>query len=245
MTIEQPNQHYRERQLQRIRSSLERIDARQAIPTGRVIPEAADLPIHGGRSLRATVLFLDISGFTSRQQETAEQQEILLRAIALFFSEMIRIVEDFGGTVEKNTGDGLMAYFVKGTDDVLSVQQRALSATLTMFDAAEKWLNPAIQAWATEPFQFRVCLDHGPITVARVGAAKGFNDIVAIGTTANLACKMLHVAKAGQIMIGNAIAEALEIPWRQYLTASPHDTGYHYVLSGQAYQYWYYVGRWI
>jgi len=35
----------------------------------------------------------------------------MLRVLNLFFTEMIRIVEDYGGAVEKNTGDGLMAYF--------------------------------------------------------------------------------------------------------------------------------------
>ena len=36
--------------------------------------------------------------------------------LSLFFSEMIRVVGDYGGTVEKNTGDGIMAYFAQGSD---------------------------------------------------------------------------------------------------------------------------------
>jgi adenylate cyclase len=35
----------------------------------------------------------------------------MLRVLNLYFSEMIKIAEEYGGTVEKNTGDGLMAYF--------------------------------------------------------------------------------------------------------------------------------------
>ena len=36
---------------------------------------------------------------------------MLLAALNLFFSELVKVAEDYGGTVEKNTGDGLMAYF--------------------------------------------------------------------------------------------------------------------------------------
>ncbi|CAG2092125.1 adenylate/guanylate cyclase domain-containing protein [Xanthomonas arboricola pv. juglandis] len=244
MPIERIDATYQAKQDARIQSSLRRIDARPAIPTGRVIPENDDLAIYDGRSLNATILFLDICGFTSRPQETTQDQERLLRAISLFFSEMIRIIEDFGGTVEKNTGDGLMAYFVQTVSDSFSVQQRALSAALTMFHTAASSLNPHIERRGIAPFEFRICLDHGPVTIARVGAAKGFNDIVAIGTPANLACKMLHVAKANEIMIGNAIALNLDASWKNYVLASTHNTGYHYTHSRQPYVYWYYLGRW-
>ena len=52
------------------------------------------------------VLFLDISGFSVRKSETVEEQGMILKILNLFFTEMIRIAEEYGGTVEKNTGDG-------------------------------------------------------------------------------------------------------------------------------------------
>jgi class 3 adenylate cyclase len=75
-------------------------------------------------------MFLDISKFSQWPAWTEQEQDILLRVLSLFFTEMIRIVEDFGGVVEKNTGDGLMAYFVKDPGDTVAVQQRALSARM-------------------------------------------------------------------------------------------------------------------
>src|SRR5262245_32205112 len=78
---------------------------------GRVVPDEEDLVIGTGRRVEVAVLFLDISGFSQRLSNTSEEQGLLLKGLNLFFTEMVRTVEDYGGTVEKNTGDGLMAYF--------------------------------------------------------------------------------------------------------------------------------------
>jgi adenylate cyclase len=40
-----------------------------------------------------------------------EQQKAVLVLMNIFMAEMLNIVRDFGGSYEKNTGDGLMAYF--------------------------------------------------------------------------------------------------------------------------------------
>ena len=64
--------------------------------------------------MNATIKFTDISGFSLRNSISTEEQEMMLRVLNLYFTEMIRIVNDYGGSVEKNTGDGLMAYFEPG-----------------------------------------------------------------------------------------------------------------------------------
>lgn len=236
---------YRDKQLERTLATLDRIRDREAIAAGRVIPEAEDLPIHAGRRLDATVMFLDISQFSQRPGWTAQEQDVLLRVLSLFFTEMIRIVEDFGGVVEKNTGDGLMAYFVAEPGDTIPVQQRALHAALTMFYAADHFINPII-AQATLPvLQFRICMDHGPITVAKVGSARGFNGIVAIGTTANVAAKMLACADPHSIVIGNEMLAGLPIDWRdRWMDVKTTDSGWFYRSTGVPYALWLYTGRW-
>lgn len=84
------------------------------------------------------VLFLDISGFSKRPSETEEEQGMLLRVLNLFFTEMIKIAEEYGGTVEKNTGDGLMAYFEDGAGNPPERgAKRAVACALTMMAANE------------------------------------------------------------------------------------------------------------
>lgn len=122
-------------QVARVQNIVENIVERgRNVSVGRVLPDDESLAIGEGRRLSMAVLFLDISSFSERPAATQQEQEILLRVINLFFTEMIRIAEDYGGTVEKNTGDGLMAYFEDTSEHVEeSGSKRAIAAALTMF----------------------------------------------------------------------------------------------------------------
>ena len=112
---------------------------------------------------------------------------MMLRILNLFFTEMIRVVEDYGGAVEKNTGDWLMAYFEDraaidpGTNSV----KRALACVLTMDATNEMLVAPVLRATGVPTLRFRTTIDYGPVTIARIGAPRRFNANVAIGNTAN------------------------------------------------------------
>jgi class 3 adenylate cyclase len=210
---------------------------------GRIIPDPLDLPIGHGRRLQAAVLFLDISGFTQKPSETAAEQEALVRILSLFFSEMIRIVGDYGGTIEKNTGDGVMAYFAQSSGPG-DMRQRAVACAMTMFHAADHFINPIILASGLAELQFRVCVDFGWLTVARLGAAQRFNHIVAVGTVANRTSKMLRHAAANEILIGDAMLQGLPTEWLQaHVTAKTFESGWCYG-DGTPYTFWLFDGRW-
>lgn len=233
------------KQVNRNLAAVNKIRERSQVTAGRVIPSSGDLPLHAGRRIDATVMFLDISKFSGRPSWTDTEQENNLRVLSLFFSEMIRIVLDYGGTVEKNTGDGLMAYFTHDSTSGVSSQQTAVAAALTMFSAASAIVNPLIVQAGLVPLDFRVCLDHGPITVAQVGVARDFSGIVAIGTTANIASKMLAFADPNTILIGTKVYEGLPASWQsQYVTFKTADTGWFYTDNKVPYAFWLYHGRW-
>lgn len=237
---------YRRAQIDRVVATLNKITARPSVfAQGRVIPQSDDLAIYDGRRLEATVLFLDICKFSSRPCENAEEQLVMVQVLSLFFTEMIRIIEDHGGFVEKNTGDGLMAYFAKNDLPSVSIQQRALTCTLTMFSAADTLINPVLANSNIPTLDFRVCMDHGNITVAKVGAARRFNGIVAVGTTANIASKMLSVAKANTILLGDAMLPGIPQSWvKEFVQLESKDTGWTYRQSQTPYSFWRYTGRW-
>ena len=237
---------YYRAQIGRVVTTLNRIVKRpNPLALGHAVPDADDIAIHDGRRLEATVMFLDICKFSNRPCESVEEQATTVQILSLFFTEMIRIIQDHGGIVEKNTGDGLMAYFARNDVPDVSIQQRALSCALTMFSAAENLVNPLLQRSNIPRVDFRVCLDHGFITVAKVGAARGFNGIVAVGTTANIASKMLKVAGANTILLGNEMLSGLPAEWvRRFVQLETLDSGWTYRQSQNAYAFWRYVGRW-
>jgi class 3 adenylate cyclase len=237
---------YQNTQIGRLNSARERI-VRNAnmVKAGRAVPENEQMLIGTGRRITATVLFLDICKFSARPSSTEGEQELLLRIMSFFFTEMIRIIEDYGGTVEKNTGDGLMAYFVADARWADQVQKRALAAALTMFHAADAYINPVIESTPAPRLNFRICMDHGPITIARIGAAQRFNNIVAIGATANLASKMLGFAGENSILLGDQMIAGIPTDWFiSYGRLKTVDTGWVHLLDNSPYKFWEYIGRW-
>ncbi len=237
---------YYRAQIGRVIETHNKIIARpNPAPLGRVIPEADDIAIYEGRRIEATVMFLDICKFSSRPSEGADEQMVIIQILSLFFTEMIKIIEDHSGVVEKNTGDGLMAYFAKNDLPSISIQQRALSCALTMFSAAETIINPLLVRSNIAPLQFRICMEHGLITVAKVGAARRFNGIVAVGTTANIASKMLSVANPDTILLGDMMCRGLPEEWiRRFAKLETSNSGWVYRQSNTPYSFWHYTGRW-
>jgi adenylate cyclase len=234
---------YWQAQIERVERLRQKITSRAITPVGRIIPDDEDLTIGTGRRLNVTVMFIDISEFSKRPSSTAQEQELMLRVLNLFMTAMIRIVEDYEGNVEKNTGDGLMAYFENS--EAANATQKAVACSLTMQAANEYLISPVLRATGVQPLGFRVSMDHGPLTIARIGAARRFNANVAIGNTANFASKVLHHVKAGEIGLGGNAQSTLPEMWRLLWTElSPISTGWSYGNTITPYPLYLYTGRW-
>jgi adenylate cyclase len=233
-------------QRERVSDLRGKIATRTSVVPGRVVPENDDLFIGQGRRLQLAVMFLDISAFSNRPSATPDEQEMLLRILNLFFSEMVKIADDYGGTVEKNTGDGLMAYFEDnaGTPPTPAVH-RAVASALTMFSANDYLITPILRATPVPEIKFRISIDYGPVTVARLGAAQRFNSNVAIGATANFASKMLALAGPDEIVLGAGAYNNLPLVWQtQFATLHTAVTGWVYRNSDMPYPLYKYTGRW-
>lgn len=234
---------YFARQRVRVRNTEERVlKAPSSSRAGRVFPTSGDLPIGRGRHLQAAVMFLDICKFSGRNMDTQFDQTLLMNSITVFFSEIIRIIEDYGGNVEKNTGDGLMAYFPHS--QAVADAHRASSCAMTIMLAADRLLNPLLEQYLYAPFQFRICLNAGPITVAEVGKHRGFRSSVAIGTAANIASKMLSCCAAGQILIGERAVRRLPADWQAECTQFHSADERWTYLNGLAYAFYELTCRW-
>lgn len=233
-------------QKERVEQLREKISGRPAVGDGRLVPDDESLSIGNGRRLWMAVMFIDICGFSSRGMETVEEQDLMLRMLNLYFTEMIRIAEEYGGNVEKNTGDGLLVYFNDGEGTPPeSGPKRAVACALTMFAATEHLINPIIKASNAKPIEFRASIDYGAVTIARIGAPRRFNANTAIGTTANFASKMLGLANPGEIVIGESAKTKLPIDWqRQWTTRVPEPTGWTYRNDSSPYLLYRYSGRW-
>jgi adenylate cyclase len=246
MDYNQLSSSYWSEQLERIRDVLDRINGQtQAAVPGRVVPGQDDLALGTGRSLNAAIVFTDICKFSGRRSGTATEQNDLLRVLNLYFSEMIKVAEEYGGTVEKNTGDGLMAYFEDNAGEPKeSGCTRALASAMTMMYVNENALNPILERSTIEPIKFRIGIDYGPVTIAQLGAARRFGGLVAIGATANIASKMLNEAAPGDILIGEDVYKQVPADWNKYCSVHNLNTGWVYLSTGLPYWFYKFTGRW-
>ncbi|MBY0545204.1 MAG: adenylate/guanylate cyclase domain-containing protein [Gammaproteobacteria bacterium] len=234
-------------QSNRVATLLDKVNSREsALSNGRIIPEDNDLALGVGRRIKMAVLFLDISKFSSRDMETEAEQNNMLNALNLYFTEMIKIAEDYGGTVEKNTGDGLMAYFEdNGGSPPERGCKRAIACSLTMFAANKEIISPILSRSGIAPFEFRISIDYGYVTIAKLGAARRFNQYVAIGATANFAAKMLAKAPPNKIVIGEGVKLELPLDWQlQFTSISPETSGWVLKNTSASYNLYEYTGRW-
>lgn len=238
-------QSYWQQQIERVERVRQQIYNRLSVTSGRTIPDVDDLALSTGRRMGSAIMFIDICGFSNRLCETESEQTMLMAALNLFFSEMIKIAEDYGGTVEKNTGDGLMAYFEDGTSTPENGSHRAVASGLTMMAANEYLIKPILIKSGIESIQFRICIDYGQVTIAKLGAAKRFNAIVAIGTTANVASKMLSVAKADEILLGESVKNQLPAEWQSsWVKLHTYQTGWVFRSTNLPYSFYKYDAHW-
>jgi class 3 adenylate cyclase/tetratricopeptide (TPR) repeat protein len=151
---------------------------------------------------QVTVLFADVSGSMdlAEQQDPEEWRKIMQR----FFSILADAVTRFEGTVDKFTGDGIMAVFgapIAHEDHA----QRACYAALRMLDdvsdyAAELRRGPGLN------FSTRIGINSGEVIAGAIGE-DGDGDYTAIGHTVGLAQRMEALAEPGKAYLTEHTAE--------------------------------------
>ena len=141
-----------------------------------------------------TVLFADLVGFTaaSEQRDAEETRELLSH----YFDTCRRLIELYGGTVEKFIGDAVMAVWGTPTateDDA----ERAVRAALDLVAAVPE-LDPALQARAG------VLTGEAAVTIGADGEGMVAGDLV------NTASRVQSVAEPGTVLVGETTRRASE-----------------------------------
>ena len=198
---------------------------RRTVATGRTMPAPQQVLLGSGKQMELAILFLDICRFSDWPNATFEQQETTLNVLQVFLPEMMTIVRDCAGKYEKNTGDGLMAYFGTETRDSAESVRPAIKAATLMHVVNDTALSPLLQSAGLWPIRFRVGVDFGEVTIGRIGV-KALNSLAAVGLAANIACKLMEFVPEGGIILGEAVHELLPYDWQDYCREIPNETGF-------------------
>lgn len=157
----------------------------------------------GGANQKVTVLFADIRGFTAISEK--EKPEKVVNLLNRYFSVMTDIIFEYGGTLDKYIGDGLMAIFgapTAGEEDALN----AVKAAVTMQKKVSQ-LNSELASEGFGSISIGIGLHTGEATIGYIGSNRR-SEYTAIGDTVNLASRLESNAAGGQILMSEVTAEA-------------------------------------
>jgi adenylate cyclase len=159
-----------------------------------------------GEERKITVLFADIRNFTSfSERHTAESVVKLLDG---FFTAIVPIVEEHGGTVNLYIGDALMVLF--GAPEPQSDHaSRAVATAVAMVRRVHE-SEPLWKELGADEFRIGVGVHTGRAVVGTVGSPRRL-DYTAIGDTVNTASRIESGNKElnTEILISRATYDAL------------------------------------
>jgi len=209
------------------------------VVTGRTTPALEGLTIGSGREVAATVLFFDIEGSTERTPTgRSEHLRKTLATLNCVIPMISRVVTDYGGYIEKNTGDGLMAVF--GPSD--SSAKDALDTATTCFYVLRTIINPFLTANGIESVDARIGIEHGQLLLARIGLPTGSayiqrNFLTAIGPAANIAFRLQGIAGTNGICVGDGVRQRASLGRENHFQAFI-PPNWDWVFEGTQKPYW-------
>ncbi|HXJ84906.1 MAG TPA: adenylate/guanylate cyclase domain-containing protein [Candidatus Methylomirabilis sp.] len=158
-----------------------------------------------GERKQVTVLFADVSGFTSlaARLDPEDVHQIMARTFDLMLAEVHR----YEGTVNQFLGDGIMALFgapIAHEDHA----QRAVHAALGIRRAVEGYRDELRQERGIE-FQVRQGLNTGLVVVGSIGSDLRM-DYTAVGDTTNVAARLQQAADPGRVVIAESTHRFVE-----------------------------------
>ncbi|HDZ23948.1 MAG TPA: FHA domain-containing protein [Desulfobacteraceae bacterium] len=195
MVIEQAALNEQIREEERMRNRLERFHSPQVIEMVLKGDQEAKDRIMDPKELTATVLFMDIVGFTNLSERMPPREVTIL--LNHFFSRMTDITFHYDGTLDKYIGDGLMAVFgapMQKDDDAV----RAIQAALDMRKERELMMTSAPD---DKRFDIRIGINTGKVVAGNIGSPKRM-DYTVIGDPVNVASRLESIGEPNQILIG-------------------------------------------
>ena len=167
-------------------------DLAEMVVSGRLTVEK------GGADRFATVMFVDIRGFTAMSENTKAAE--LLQMLNEYYEMVVDVVFRFEGTVDKFIGDAIMVIWgapVAHADDPV----RAVKAALEI-KAGLAEFNQGRKKTGKEPIRVGMGINTGQLVAGYIGSSQTMSYSV-IGDTVNTASRLCSAAEAGQILVSD------------------------------------------
>jgi len=163
------------------------------LPTGLMAKILSQKGKIEGERRQVTVMFVDLTGFTSLTDRLGPDETFLL--MDQVFELLICKIHAYEGTVNELRGDGVLALF--GAPVALEdAPQRAVRSALEIHRELSRFNEKVNGEKKIPPLLVRIGINTGPVVVGAMG-----NDLrvqfTAVGDTINMAARMEQIAEPG------------------------------------------------
>jgi adenylate cyclase len=155
------------------------------------------------------IFFSDIRGFTTMSETMSPDSIATL--LTEYFTEMVDIVFEHGGTLDKFMGDAIMALWgapIAHEDDADRAMQCALDQLTVLETMNEKWKTQGRPAVG-----IGIGINFGEVFAGNIGSNRRLEYTV-IGDAVNVASRLCSSAGPNEILISEAFFRALKRPPR-------------------------------
>jgi adenylate cyclase len=161
----------------------------------------------GGERRPITVLFSDIRGFTAISESMSP--DAVAQMLSEYFTEMVEVIFEHGGTLDKFIGDAVMALWgapISHSDD----PDRAVEAAVAMQQAIEE-LNRRWVASGRPEIGVGMGISHGDVFAGNIGSHRRLEYTV-LGDAVNVASRLCAEAGPGEILVSEALLHVTRKP---------------------------------
>lgn len=161
-----------------------------------------------GTNREITAMFVDVRNFTSISESRSPEEVVEL--LNVFFQNMVEIVEDCGGMVNKFLGDGFMALFGAIEEEIPSERTHADAAVECAIQMAQRLEEVNQRVSLPLDFAIGVGIHTGQAVVGSIGSQQRL-EYTAIGDTVNVASRIEGLTKRLQktILVSAATRDRL------------------------------------
>jgi len=154
----------------------------------------------GGEQKYVTALFSDVRGFTSMSEKMTPEDVVSL--LNIYLNLQSKVIDQWGGVVDKFVGDEVMAIFEGRGEEIRAVRA---AVEIQRYCAA---LNEARSEAGAKQIHIGIGLNSGEVIMGNIGS-EDHMDYTVIGDTINVASRLCGIARPGQIVISNTIAKEI------------------------------------
>jgi adenylate cyclase len=173
----------------------------------QIASQVGSVKLGSGEKKPVVIFFSDIRGFTPMSEKMQPDQITTL--LTEYFTEMVEIIFEHGGTLDKFIGDAIMAIWgapIPHEDDADRAMDAAMEMQKVLVDLNKKWAGEGRQ-----PVNIGIGINFGDVFAGNIGSEQRLEYTV-IGDAVNTASRLCSKAAPGEVLISEPFYKSLKKP---------------------------------